>query len=140
MAVKATPRKNFRPVAVYVQPAVYEKFVAAAERGRRPLGTMAARMVEHSLACHIYEGSNVRHFMPRPTRGGVRVPAQKSGRTLRLVTVYLQPPIYKKLAASAEYDRRSVSTTAAFMLEHSLTCPEFKKSNDRPLMPPPTRQ
>ena len=53
-------------------------------------------------------------------------PKKPATEKLRPLTVYLLPKVYKELETWAQQDKRSISSMATFMIEHSLSCVTFK--------------
>lgn len=55
-----------------------------------------------------------------------RQPAEEK---LRPITVYVLPKVYDEIEAVAKRDRRSISSTATFMLEHAIQCHMYKQGH-----------
>ena len=53
-------------------------------------------------------------------------PKKPEGEKLKPVTVYLLPKVFDRVTEMAKGDRRSLSATATFMIEHALTCHVYK--------------
>lgn len=61
-------------------------------------------------------------------RGFMR-PKKPESEKQRPVTVYLRPDILRKMEEQAKLDRRSISMTGTFMIEHALSCPTYIKGH-----------